>query len=481
MRLGRLSRLMLLGMGGASRLSSIWNPLGTILDATAADEEGQIQEPTVIYETGAQVIVTAEPVFKMWYSGGYTDTGIYYAESLDGLNWTKHPANPILATHMRSFVFKNGAQYIMYAHPANGLDKLTSADGITWAVANADVLHGGAPGAWDAGGVQNIFVWIEDGTWYILYEASDDPPTHYQIGLATSPDGVTWTKNAGNPVIPHAGSTSSAHVEKIAGIYYAWIHITTAGMLPTDFAKFHSTDLVNWTRDPAGLAYWRTAGDEGVDFAAGQVADPCLLEVNGQTWMFYTAMSDGSQPTAHINVARANYPIDRVARSLEGISPLYYPQIFQNCSFERAGAGGADVFWWWSEAAGTGVIERGAGAGEFHAGSYGIAAAKLTAGATKNTNLNCSVTFTGGATYRFSGWARGDGVNGGRIRVWNGTDGDLLIDGASFPTVNGSADYVGFSYDFTIPATRASTVYLYCPNAPGAIAYFDDVSLKRVA
>jgi len=57
----------------------------------------------------------------------------------------------------------------------------------------------GAPGAWDDYHVSGPSVLYEDGTYKMWYTGNDGSNT--RIGYATSPDGIVWTKYAGNPVL----------------------------------------------------------------------------------------------------------------------------------------------------------------------------------------------------------------------------------------------------------------------------------------
>ena len=79
--------------------------------------------------------------------------------------------------------------------------------------------------------------------------------TGAKIGLATSANGITWAKNAGNPVIsPAVGSWEAggtgidpAGIMKIGATYYLWMN--NVGIIPRQTGLLTSTDLVNWSRD----------------------------------------------------------------------------------------------------------------------------------------------------------------------------------------------------------------------------------------
>jgi hypothetical protein len=172
----------------------------------------------------------------------------------------------------------------------------------------------------------------------------------------------------------------------------------------------------------------------------------------------------------------------RTIRNMTG-TEVKSVELIGNGGFETAGAGGADVFDVWTEAAGTGAI---ADEGELvHGGSH---AAKLTAGATANTTLRpsnaSSLDATGaglvgvfpGMRCTLSFWTRGDGANAGRYAVYDNSNGAYIRTTVS-SGVTGTT-YTRVSYSFTVPAgCYAVQVTLFCPAAEGGIAYFDDVSL----
>src|SRR6185369_13485857 len=80
---------------------------------------------------------------------------------------------------------------------------LTSPDGSHW------IPHGGNPvlepqrGAWDEQILEQAAAYF-DGRywlWYSGYRNPLGPTTSIAIGVATSSDGIHWTKHPGNPVI----------------------------------------------------------------------------------------------------------------------------------------------------------------------------------------------------------------------------------------------------------------------------------------
>lgn len=76
------------------------------------------------------------------------------------------------------------------------------------------VLAPGPAGSFDAGALGSMSVLLADGVFHMYYESwgvrSDaewdaEEYESLQIGHATSEDGIRWTKDPGNPVLPHGG------------------------------------------------------------------------------------------------------------------------------------------------------------------------------------------------------------------------------------------------------------------------------------
>jgi len=128
--------------------------------------------------------------------------------------WTKHASNPVLnlgangtwddAYIEDASVILDGTTYKMWYAGQDGsnwrIGYATSPDGITWTkYASNPVVDLGTSGAWDDATVLYSSV-ILDGTTYKMWYSGNDG-TDYRIGYATSPDGITWTKYGSNPVL----------------------------------------------------------------------------------------------------------------------------------------------------------------------------------------------------------------------------------------------------------------------------------------
>ena len=152
--------------------------------------------------------------YKMWYGGYDGHSRIGYATSPDGIVWTKYFDNPIVDRgpagawddHHVSLphVYFDGTEYKMWYWGYDGskgrIGYATSPDGIVWTkYAGNPVLDVGPSGAWDdtkVGSPDVFFDGIEYRMWYRGHDGD-----HYRIGYAASPDGIVWSKYVGNPVL----------------------------------------------------------------------------------------------------------------------------------------------------------------------------------------------------------------------------------------------------------------------------------------
>ena len=141
---------------------------------------------------------------------------------------------------------------------SNVWDKLgyaTSSDyGETWTKYGA-IISRGASGAWDDNFIHHPCVIKEGSTYYMFYAgAKATSASRYQIGLATSTDKINWTKVGTAPVI-EAGTGSDfdklyvrpSNPIKIYDLWYMWYWgVFDASTHAIGLAT--SPDLITWTK-----------------------------------------------------------------------------------------------------------------------------------------------------------------------------------------------------------------------------------------
>lgn len=258
-------------------------------------ESDYICEPNVLYEDGT---------FRLWFAQMFPKgktTALGYATSGDGLNWTKYPNNPVLFDeHVeahRPSVMRHAGKYHLFAvqnehltpTPAT-MRRWTSTDGITWGDERL-VLRADQP--WENGTLSNMAVVVDhDGTWQMLYTGCDEAIDGY-FGYAHSPDGVTWTKHDGNPVMTgfYGGDPFLVRIDER---YYTWHSESMAGSLRIRCRW--SEDMIHWYpmyNDPQ-INYtqpWERGvpPEEGGTTAGyfGHLTDATLCEAHGKVFMVY--------------------------------------------------------------------------------------------------------------------------------------------------------------------------------------------------
>ena len=187
------------------------NPIIDAGPAGSWDDSGVVQN-TVIKDGST---------FKMWYAasdGTYNRIG--YATSSDGKSWTKYASNPVMdvggpGAFDRQWTFcpyvlrENGIYKMWYAGSDGSstwrIGYAESNDGLNWTkYAYNPVLNVGGPGAWDSAMVITPRVLNISGSYKMWY--TGHPGDHDSIGYATSPDGKSWTKYPYNPIMAGTGS-----------------------------------------------------------------------------------------------------------------------------------------------------------------------------------------------------------------------------------------------------------------------------------
>ncbi|GIW11150.1 MAG: hypothetical protein KatS3mg061_2207 [Dehalococcoidia bacterium] len=193
-----------------------------------------VSDPTVLKEG---------PLYQLWYSGyqlvsGRRQGDIYYATSLDGVNWTR---------------------------------RNQTRDGVV-----LPVLSAGAPESWDDLEVRPGRV-VRDGSTLVMYYVGFSQRGRVGIGRATSPDGLTWTKQPG-PVIPNASGVRG--LVKVGSSYQIWY--TRAGRV----LWASSSDGITWS---PGVVVLEPGPPTAWD--SERVGDPWVILDGGVVKLWYSGGS----------------------------------------------------------------------------------------------------------------------------------------------------------------------------------------------
>jgi predicted GH43/DUF377 family glycosyl hydrolase len=280
------------------------NAYETIIDGSSStgdpgdwDGAGGLGLPNVIAVPGG---------YMLTYDGrGSMGRGLGFATSPDGVVWTKDAGNPTLTPAGGETAWDNwyrgqvsvmldGATYKMWYSGAGvnwQTGYATSADAHSWTIPSPNpVLPVNPSGSWDSTEADGPTVIKDGATYKMWYHGCDDSSNVCSIGYATSPDGTTWTKHPGNPVL----TTSSGTWEYPNLIY--WPRVIKTGTNAyvmyyssnNQIGRVTSSDGIAWAKDanPVLAQDWEGNGVRG-----GSV----LFDGSTYRMWFHASHPDGSR------------------------------------------------------------------------------------------------------------------------------------------------------------------------------------------
>ena len=251
-----------------------------------------------------------------WSAAGVVTDGVLVVSDGDaalGVTGAEQPdfftlSARVRLTTMGTVTFgASGAEVTATIHPGDGsvtfgVDTLPlPMTHLAWAP-EPDPVFEATGDAWEAGGINHPEVFRDDdGTWFLYYTAWWGPPGYgyRQIGLATSPDAITWTRYAGNPVL-----TIDYDLESVDGVH---VHMPTVTKAPdstwhmyyscyqNNFGNriCHATSPDGYAWSPIGMAIDKGAPGE---FDEGSLRMPDVWIGRDGTWHLWY---DGTDPEQH--------------------------------------------------------------------------------------------------------------------------------------------------------------------------------------
>ena len=249
-------------------------------------------------------VVFEDGTYKMWYMGLVNNAVGYigYAESSDGINWTHPYSDPVLypgnygewdATRVApGAIIKEDGIYKMYYSGFNDqyshwdIGLATSSDGVNWTKYPGNPIIVGTTG-WEFQVVATSILKV-DGTYYLYYYGKNSP--EYKIGLATSADGINWTKYPGNPIMVPTSSWENT------GVYYPSViedngiyKMVYSNVNPnTAFGMATSTDGINWIKNNNNPIFEKQ--NTSNNWGLGAIAYPCFVKLNSGYRIYYSGI-----------------------------------------------------------------------------------------------------------------------------------------------------------------------------------------------
>ena len=148
---------------------------------------------------------------------------------------------------------------------------------------SSPVIETGSAGSWDSSDVAVDSVLIEAGVYHLYYTGSSDGQT-WNIGHATSSDGIHWVKDEFNPVMTNA---MNFHVINEDSLFKAWY--TDLSSFPYSVRYATSNNGHNWAQGWEGpVLSVASSGWDSLSLNAG----PVIHNSSGYS-MWYAGTSDG--------------------------------------------------------------------------------------------------------------------------------------------------------------------------------------------
>ena len=214
------------------------------------------------------------------------------------IHWNDNPNNPVLVTSNSFYDYAGVSQckilfdnnkYLMYhvglANSGVGyILYAESQDGVVWSrPLSYPILTPVTPGSWDSRGIGPNAI-IKEGNSYKLYYRGTNDVGESHVGLATSADGINFTKHP-NPVLYSTSqeyNVGAATVMNSNGIYYMYYNTDSGSSAGLKIYLATSTDGINWTRYSGNPILAKTQSWEGTG-----IAYPSVIYDNNQFKMIY--------------------------------------------------------------------------------------------------------------------------------------------------------------------------------------------------
>ncbi len=166
-----------------------------------------------------------------------------------------------------------------------------STDGIVWQKHPAPVINGTT--GWERQIAPHSIIKI-DSLYYLYYDGRNQTGDN-RIGVAFSYDGINWTKYAGNPVLTPTVSWEGTGVAWPGVIYengiFKMVYMKVTYESDELFGMATSTDGLNWTKSNSNPIFKPQYTSNG--WASTDIAYPCFIKAGNEYRIYYSGWNQG--------------------------------------------------------------------------------------------------------------------------------------------------------------------------------------------
>lgn len=257
---------------------------------------GGVSTAKVIYDNGQ---------YKMWYlntyNSGIGDVG--YAVSNDGIHWSSPltkavltPSSPELwdgHTVGPGAVLKENGTYKMYyigwqsQYGSWNIGLATSSDGISWQKWQNPVLQGNIDEPQI--GISDV---IKSGSvYYMFYSSRNADLTNNRINVATSTDGINFIRYSGNPILVQSQAWEGPAITFSSVLCENGVFkLLYQSLDGKGFGYATSTDAFHWTKDASNPVF---KASDVTNKWCQKVAYPFWKKFGNEYRLYYTGQIDG--------------------------------------------------------------------------------------------------------------------------------------------------------------------------------------------